>query len=542
MSPEADFWLRNGLIYDGGGGPPVSGDVVISGDRILAVGAVERLKAQQEIDLEGSAVAPGFINMLSWACESLILDGNSHSEIRQGVTLEVMGEGLSFGPLNDRLKKNWESMYWATGNRYELAWTSLGEYLDHLVKLGVSPNVASFVGSGTLRKAVIGEDDRPPTPGELEQMCALVQQAMQEGALGLSSALIYPPNSFAETSELIALARAAAQYGGMYISHIRDEGGGILEALEEFLTILAQAGVGGVPMRGEIYHLKTSLRKNWPLMDAVLRRISEARQAGFPVTADVYPYAASATGLKSILPDWAFDGGEPALLARLQDQEARRKIIAEITQAGSSTHAFDEIMLAGFANPALQPLTGKTLAEVVQMRAASPGDVLLDLLVEDHLRTDAIYFSQSEENVRKVISQPWVSFCSDAESLAPVAPFLKFNPHPRTYGSFARLLGKYVREEGLISLEEAIRRLTSFPAENLRLDRRGRLLPGYYADVVVFDPAKIQDHATFLKPHQYATGVRHVWVNGSQVLLDGEHTGRRPGRVVRGPGYTGRPR
>ncbi len=536
MTPAYDWILRNGTIFDGNGGEPFIGDVAIQGDRIAAVDQKVTGQARQEIEVAGAAISPGFINMLSWACESLIIDGRSQSDIRQGVTLEVMGEGSSYGPLNDRLKQSWQSFYWKAGSAYDLAWTTLGEYLDHLVQRGVSPNVASFVGTSTLRRNVMGEDDRPPTQEELEQMCALVRQAMQEGALGLSSALIYPPASFAHTDELIALAKAAAEFDGLYISHIRDEAGHILEALEEFFTILRATG-----MRGEIYHLKTTLRPYYALMDEVLRRIEAAQRDGLSVSADVYPYAASATGLKSLLPDWVHDGGEEALLARLQDEDIRRKIKASLNPPGApgwiSERPLDEILLSGFGNPALRPLTGKTLAEIVQMRLAPPEDVLFDILIEDQAQTDAIFFSQSEDNVRKVIQQPWVSFCSDAASLAPEGVFLNFNPHPRAYGSFARLLGRYVRQEGLISLQEVIRRLTSLPADTLKLDRRGRLQPGYYADIVIFDPGCILDQATFTDPHKYAIGVQHVFVNGVPVLWEGEHTGALPGRVVRGPGY-----
>lgn len=537
-----DAVLRGGTIYDGSGGPPRVADLAIQGDRIAAIGDLGRARGQLEIDARGLAVAPGFINMMSWANESLIADGRSQSDIRQGVTLEVMGEGNSMGPLNERMK---QEMRARQGDiRYEIEWTTLGEYLEYLERRGVSPNVASFIGAATPRVYVLGYENRAPTPAELDQMRALVRQAMEEGALGVASSLVYPPGFFAKTGELIALAEVAAGYDGIYVSHLRSEGEELIEAVEEFLAIVRGAGI-----RGEIYHLKAAGQDNWPKFDRVIEMIEKARAEGLKVTADIYTYPAGSTGLDSTMPPWAQDGGFEAFLGRLRDPAMRRKIAREMRssrkgwenmylQAGSP----DRILLVGFKNEKLKPLTGKTLAEIARLRGQSPEETAMDLILEDESEIATVYFSQSEENVRKAIRLPWVSFCSDSPSVAAEGVFLRSSVHPRAYGSFARLLGKYVREEKLIPLEEAIRKLAALPAENLKLDRRGMLREGYFADVVVFDPARIQDHATYEKPHQYATGVRHVFVNGVPVLKDGEHTGAKPGRVVRGPGWKGRQR
>jgi len=535
-----DVVIRGGTIYDGSGAAPRVADLAIQGDRIAAIGDLGRARGKLEVDAKALAVAPGFINMMSWANESLIADGRSQSDIRQGVTLEVMGEGNSMGPLNDRMK---QEMRARQGDiKYEIEWTTLGEYLEYLERRGVSPNVASFIGAATPRVYVIGKDDRPPAPAELDQMRALVRQAMEEGALGVASSLVYPPGFFAKTDELIALAKVAAEYGGIYVSHLRSEGEELIEAVEEFLAIVRGAGI-----RGEIYHLKAAGQDNWPKFDRVIEMIEKARAEGLKVTADIYTYPASSTGLNSTMPPWAQDGGFDAFLKRLRDPAMRRKIAREMRtskkgwenmylQAGSP----DRILLVGFKNEKLKPLTGKTLGEIARLRGKSPEETAMDLILEDESEIATVYFSQSEDNVRKAIRLPWVSFCSDSASVAPEGVFLRSSVHPRAYGSFARLLGKYVREEKLIPLEEAIRKLAALPAENLKLDRRGRLREGYFADVVVFDPQRIQDHATYEKPHQYATGVRHVFVNGVQVLKDGEHTGAKPGRVVRGPGWKGR--
>lgn len=535
-----DILLKNGTIYDGSGGDPYTGDVALNGDRITAVGGDLGRDAARVIDVGGLAVAPGFINMLSWAVESLIHDSRSLSDIRQGVTLEVMGEGTSFGPLSEAMKADWQRGILGNEDlQYTIAWTTLGEYLEYLERRGVACNVASFVGSSTLRAHVIGYDDRPPTRDELAQMCELVRLSMREGAVGLSTALIYPPASYASTDELIALAQAAAEYDGLYISHIRSEGAALLPAFDEFLQIVRAARI-----RGEVYHLKVAGWRNWDKLDALIERFEAARAEGLPITADMYPYNASGTGLDSCLPPWAHDGGNDALLARLRDPEARARIKADMNTPSDAWENMwyerksdDGILLAGFKNQALKPLTGQTLGQVAAQRGSSLEDTALDLLIEDGGRIFTIYFSMSEDNVRKQVQLPWVSFCSDAESLAPEGAFLKSNPHPRAYGSFARVLGHYCRDEGLITLPDAVRRLTTLPASVLKLRERGALLPGYFADLAVFDPAAVRDRATFTEPHQLAEGMVHVFVNGEQVLAAGQHTGATPGRVVRGPGY-----
>jgi N-acyl-D-amino-acid deacylase len=536
---QYDFVLRNGTIYDGGGAPGYVGDVALQGDSIAAVGALKDAKGRQEIDVHGLAVAPGFINMLSWACESLIADGRSQADIRQGVTLEVFGEGVSYGPWNDAMKK--EALEQEGDIKYDIQWTTLGEYLEYLVRHGVTPNVASFVGATTVRVHELGYADRAPTPEELGRMRGLVQQAMEEGALGVGSSIIYAPAFYAKTPELVELCKVAAQYGGMYISHMRSEGNRLTEAVDELVTIARQANCPA-----EIYHLKAAGQSNWGKMDAVIARVEAARRKGLRITADMYTYPAGATGLDASMPPWVQEGGLDAWVKRLQDPAIRERVKREMTTptdqwenlflaAGSP----DRVLLVGFKSDKLKPLTGKTLSQVAALRGKSPEETAMDLVVEDHNRVDTVYFLMSEDNIRKQLALPWVSFGSDAGSGAPEGVFLKSNPHPREYGNFARFLGKYVRDEKVVPLEEAIRRLTSLPASNLKIARRGTLQPGNYADVVVFDPAQIQDHATFDKPHQYATGVVHVFVNGTQVLRDGEHTGAKPGRVVRGPGWKG---
>ena len=530
-----DVVIRNAVIYDGSGAPPIRGSVAIDGDRIAAVGDAGR--GRVEIDANGMAVAPGFINMLSWATESLIVDGRSQSDIRQGVTLEVFGEGWSMGPLNEAMKK--EVVEQQGDIRFDVTWTTLGEYLDYLVSRGISPNVASFVGATTVRIHELGYEDRAPTPAELARMQDLVRQAMREGALGVGSSLIYAPAFYAKTDELIALAKAAGESGGMYISHMRSEGNELLEAVDELITVAREANVPA-----EIYHLNAAGRENWPKMDAVIARVNAARAAGLQITADMYTYPAGATGLDAMMPPWVQEGGFRKWKERLQDPAVRARVAREMSVtteewenlyllAGSA----ERVLLVGFKNEALKALTGKTLAEVALMRGKSPEETAIDLVIEDDSRVETVYFLMSEENIRKQVALPWVSFDSDASSLAPEGVFLKSNPHPRAYGNFARLLAKYVRDEKVIPLEEAVRRLTSFPARTLKIGDRGLLRPGHYADVVIFDPAAIQDHATFERPHQYATGVVHVFVNGVQVLRNGEHTGAKPGRVVRGPGY-----
>lgn len=539
-SADYDVIIRNGTVYDGSGSQPVTADVAIDDDRIAAIGSLDDMRGKLEIDATGMAVAPGFINMLSWANVSLIVDPRSQSDIRQGVTLEVLGEGSSMGPLNEKMK---EEILEEQGDiQFDIEWTTLGEYLEYLEDRGVSTNIASFVGAATVRVNEIGYEDRPPTPDELERMRGHVRTAMEEGAVGLSSALIYAPGFYAETDELIEIAKIAGEYGGMYITHLRSEGNALLEGFEELLTIARTANI-----RSEIYHLKAAGQSNWHKMDQLIGLIEELRAGGLEISADMYTYVAGATGLDAAMPPWVQEGGLQAWKERLQDPAIRQRVIAEMTTpttewenlylaAGSA----ENVLLVGFKNDDLKPLTGKTLAEVASMRGKSAEETALDLVIEDDSRVDTVYFLMSEENVMKQIALPWVSFCSDAGSLANEGVFLKSNPHPRAYGNFSRLLGKYVREERVIPLQEAIRKLTSLPAGNLRITARGRLTEGYFADVVVFDPTEIIDHATFAEPHQYSTGMVHVFVNGIQVLHDGEHTGATPGRVVRGPGWTGR--
>lgn len=537
---EYSVLIRNGTIYDGSGHPPVKGDLAINRQTIAAIGSLTNDHGKTELDAQGLAVAPGFINMLSWATESLIQDGRSQSDLRQGVTLEVFGEGSSMGPLKAAMKKEMREQQGDI--KYDISWTTLAEYLDYLVKRGVSCNVASFIGATTVRVHEIGYADRPPTPAELKRMKELVRKAMEDGALGVGSSLIYAPAFYAKTDELIELCKVAAPYQGMYISHIRSEGNRLLEAADEFLRIAREANIPA-----EIYHLKAAGRSNWDKLDPLLQKIDGARAQGLHITADMYTYVAAATGLDASMPPWVQEGGLNAWIKRLQDPATRERVKREMSTptdqwenlylaAGSPTH----VLLVGFKNPKLKPLTGKNLAEVAEMRGKSPEETAMDLVIEDHGRVDTIYFVMSEDNVRRQLKQPWVSFGSDEGSLALEGVFLKSNPHPRAYGNVARLLGKYVRDEHVIPLEEAVRRLSSLPAENLKLDRRGALKVGWFADVVVFDPGTIADHATFEKPHQYATGVRHVFVNGTQVIKDGEHTGAKPGQVVKGPGWKGR--
>ncbi len=534
---EYDVIIRNGTIYDGSGEPGYRGDVAIQGDRIVAVGDIGAARAKTEIGAEGLAVSPGFINMLSWSTESLIEDGRSQGEIRQGITLEVMGEGWSMGPLNDAMKQL--AVEEQTDVKYDIEWTTLGQYLDYLVSRGVSPNVASFVGATSVRIHEIGEEYRPPTPEELERMRALVRRAMEEGAMGLASALIYAPGFYAKTDELIELAKVVSDYDGMYISHMRSEGNKLLEAVDEFLTIAREADVVA-----EIYHLKAAGKDNWDKMEQVIEKVESARAQGVQITANMYTYTAGATSLAASFPPWAHEGGFEELVERLRDPTTRARIEREMATPSDEWENLslmsgpDGILLIGVKTEGLKPLIGKTLAEMAANRGKSPQETAVDLVLEDDSPLGTVYFMMSEDNVKKQIALPWVSFGSDAGSMATEGVFLKSSTHPRAYGNFARLLGKYARDEEVIPLGEAVRRLSSLPAENMKIKNRGRLTPDYFADVVVFDPEEIQDHATFEKPHQYSTGMIHVWVNGIQVLKDGEHTGATPGRVVRGPGWT----
>ncbi len=534
--PAYDLVVRHGTVYDGSGGAPRLADVAVVGDSIVAVGDLGTARGRVEVDATGLAVAPGFINMLSWAGDDLLADGRSQGDIRQGVTLEIFGEGTSMGPLTDSMRAQ---MVARQGDiKYDVPWTTLGEYLDHLVEKGIATNVASFIGATTVRIHEVGYANRAATPAELARMQDLVRQAMAEGALGVGSSLIYAPANYASTEELIALASAAGASGGMYISHMRDEGSGLLSAARELITIASRAGVPA-----EIYHLKASGRRNWAKLDSLIVLIDSARAAGLRITTDMYTYPASSTGLDATMPTWVQEGGHDAWVARLKDPAVRKRLLAEMQGGAEFDNAFvnaggaDGILLVSFKTPALKPLTGKTLAEVARMRGTSPEETAMDLVIEDNSRVGCVFFTMSEDNVRREIQLPYMSFGSDGGSMSTEGAFLLSGTHPRAYGNFARLLGRYVREERLLTLPEAIRRLTSQPAANLKISRRGLLAPGVHADIVVFDPATITDRASFAQPHQYATGVHHVWVNGIQVLRAGEPTGATPGRVVRGPGY-----
>ena len=531
-----DVIIRGGTVYDGSGGKPVKTDVGIVGDKVAKIGNLSKSKAAVEVDASGLAVAPGFINMLSWSTESFLVDRRSLGELKQGVTTQIMGEGWSMGPLNDAMKKQMKADQ--ADLKFDITWTTLAEYLQHLERRGVSQNVASFVGATTVRMHVLGEKDVQPTPEQMQQMRDLVEKEMRAGALGIGSSLIYAPAFYAKTEELIELCKVAAKYKGKYISHMRSEGNRLEEAVVELIRISREAKIPA-----EIYHLKAAGRDNWKKMDAVIAKVEAARKQGLKITADMYNYPAGATGLNASLPPWALDGGYQELFKRIKDPAMREKILKEMrtpTDAWENLYLSagspDRLILVGFNNEKLKPLTGKTLAEVAKMRGTDPENTILDLMVEDQSRVGTVYFLMDEENIKKQIKLPWVSFGSDAESMAPEGAFLKSNPHPRAYGNFARLLGKYVREEKVISLEEAIRRLSSLPAGNLGLDRRGLLRKGYFADVVIFDPATIADLATFEKPHQFAVGVRDVFVNGVQMLKNGDHTGKFSGRALWGPG------
>ncbi len=534
---QYDLILRGGTVYDGSGKPAAAGDVAIRGDRIAAVGDLGRAKAAREIDVRGRAIAPGFINVLSWSPVSLIADGLSQGDIRQGVTLEVFGEGWSMGPWNEAMKK--EDVAQQSDIHYEIEWTTLGEYLDWLAARGLATNVASLVGATTVRVHEIGYEDRAPTPAELERMKGLVRQAMEEGALGIGASLIYVPASFSSTEELIELCKVAAEYDGVYTTHMRSEGGRFLEAIDETIRIARESGI-----RAEIYHLKAAGRDNWPKMAQAIARIEQARKEGVPLTANMYPYVAGATGLDAAMPPWVQEGGLDAWVERLKKPELRARVAQEMRTKSpewenlyASAGSPEQVLFIGFKSGALKPLTGKTLAEVAKLRGKSPEETAMDLVVEDHSRVETAYFLMSEENVELGLKQPWVSIGSDAPSMATEGVFLEQSTHPRAYGAFARFLGHYARDRKVASLEDAIRRLTRLPAENFGIKERGCLDAGCFADVVVFDPARIADHATFAEPHRYSTGVQHVFVNGVQVLADGEHTRATPGRVVRGAGY-----
>ncbi len=537
--PRYDIIITGGTVYDGSGGEGKRADVAISGDRVVRIGQIEASEGRQVIDASDKAVAPGFINMLSWATESLLVDGRAVSDIKQGVTLEVFGEGWSMGPLNEPMRA--EMIRSQTDIKFDVPWTSLGQYLEHLERSGIATNVASFVGATTVRIHELGEADRKANPEELARMQELVRQGMREGALGVGSSLIYAPASYSDTEELIALAKAASHFGGRYISHMRSEGDNIAAAVDELIRIGREGGVGA-----EIYHLKFGGEANWPKYDTIIAKIEAARATGQDVTTDMYTYTAGATGLDAAMPPWVQEGGTLKWIERLKDPATRAKVIAEMRDVPKGWESLarlagspERILLIGFGNPKLKPLTGKSLAEVAKLRGTSPEDTMIDLVIEDGTRVGTAYFLMSEDNVRKQIKLPYMTFGSDAEAPATEGAFLLSNPHPRAYGNFSRLLGRYVREEKLISLGEAVRRLTLLPATNLKLRERGRLTPGYFADIVIFDPDTVGDRATFDKPHQYAVGMNHVFVNGIHVLKEGEPTGKAAGRVVRGPGWTG---
>jgi N-acyl-D-amino-acid deacylase len=531
-----DVVIRDGMIYDGHGFEPYVGDVAIQGDKIVLIGEKISAKGKTEIDAAGLAVAPGFINMLSWATTSLIADGRSLSDIKQGVTLEVFGEGWSMGPLNEEMKAQERANM--DEFKYEVDWTTLGEYLESLEKRGVSTNIASFLGATTLRIHEIGFEDRPPTEEELKNMQALVREAMEEGALGIGSSLIYAPAFYSSTEELIALCKVASEYDGMYISHMRSESNQFLEALDELITISKEANI-----RAEVYHLKAGGKPNHYKMDLAIEKINKARESGLEISTDMYTYIAGATGLNAHMPPWVQEGGYEKWVERLKDPTIREKVKIEMTQDTDEWENLgylagpDGVLFSNFRNPDLRKYIGKTLQDVADEEGKHYADVAMDFVIQDGSRVEVVYFLMSEENVKKQIQLPYMSFGSDAGSIAPEGEFLKFNPHPRAYGNFARLLGKYVREEKVISLEEAIYKLTSLSAKKLKIKNRGLLKEGYYADIVMFDPKTVSDHATFENPHQLATGMHHVFVNGTQVLKNGEHTGAMPGRVVRGPGY-----
>ena len=537
-APLFDVVIKNGTVYDGTGGEGRLADVVLRGDRIVAVGDYKTAPAKLVIDAHGLAVAPGFVNMLSWSNESLIADGRSQSEIRQGVTTEIMGEGESMGPVNNRVRE--EMLRNQKDIHYRIEWTTLADYLRYLETRGISCNVASFIGATTIRENVIGFEDKAPTPPQLEEMRALVRQEMEAGALGIGTSLIYPPAFYAKTPELIELCKVAAKYQGKYISHMRSEGNQLLEAFDELIRISREANIPA-----EVYHIKAAGESNWSKVDKLLSRIEAAQKEGLKITANMYTYTAAGTGLDACLPPWTENGGYPALFKRLHDPATREKIGAEVKTPSDAWENLylaagspDKILLVGFKSEKLKPLTGKALAEVAKMRGKDPVETIMDLIAEDESRIDTIYFLMSEENVRKEMAKPWISFGSDEASQAPEGVFLKSNPHPRAYGNFARVLGKYVREEKVVSLGEAVRRLSALPASNLGLDHRGFIKEGMFADVVVFDPATIADRATFAQPHQYAVGMKDIFVNGVQVLKDGEHTGAKPGRALWGPGKT----
>lgn len=536
---EYDVVIRNGTIYDGSGAPPITADVAVQGDVIAAIGSVPDAAAKAVIDAKGLAVAPGFINMMSHAQESLLADGLSQSDIRQGVTLEVMGEGRSMGPVNDRTKQDLRQYH---SIKSEFEWQTLDGYLRRLETRGVSPNVASFMGTTTARIHELGQENRPPTAEELDRMRALVRQAMEEGALGVASALMQVPGPFADTQELIELAKVAAEYDGLYASHMRFSGARLLDGIDEVITIAREAGI-----RAEVYHLKAVGQANAPKLDLAITNIEKARADGLEVTADVYPYNAGSGGLTAAMPPWVGEGGQEARVKRLKDPATRKRIAREmLTPSDEWENLYLGVggpsgyQVVGLKNPDLKHLNGKTIAEIAEIWNTSPEEAAMDLIIKDDSKVVSVGFSMSQKNVDRKIPVPWISFCTDSPSVATEGILLESHIHPRAYGSFPRILAKYVREDRVLTMEAAIRKMTSLPATTLRLDRRGMLKEGYFADIVIFDPDTVQDHATYEKPHQYSTGIQHVLVNGVAVVKDGEHTGATPGRVVRGPGWKSR--
>lgn len=534
-----DIILKGGTVYDGSGNEPYMADVGINADTIAFIGDLKNAKAKSIIDVSGLAVAPGFINMLSWATESLMIDGNAQADIRQGVTLEVFGEGFSFGPLNEKMKEDLQQGWKRAGLNLDLDWTSLGEYLQSLERRGVAVNVASFVGATTVRIHELAYEDRLANEEELQRMKALVAEAMKEGALGVGSSLIYAPASYSSTEELIELCTEASKYGGMYITHMRSEGDNIFSAVDETIRIAREAN-----LPAEIYHLKMAGERNWNKLDSIIAMIESANNEGLRITTDMYNYTAGATGLDAAMPPWLQEGGINAWIARMRDPKLRKKALEEMRQPSESWENLMQLagdpsrmLLVGFTNDSLKQFTGKTLKEVAAIHGKSAEETAMDLVCADSTRVGTVYFLMSEENVKRQIALPYMSFGSDAEAPATEGYFLSYNPHPRAYGNFARLLGKYVRDEKVIPLEDAIRKLSSLPASNLGIQKRGSLATGYFADIAVFNPDLVQDHSTFENPHQYSTGMVHVFVNGMQVLKDGEHTGANPGRVVRGQGW-----
>jgi N-acyl-D-amino-acid deacylase len=537
--PDYDLLIRGGTVYDGSGKPGVAGEVGIQGDRIVYVGPKAEGKARREIDATGQAVAPGFINMLSWSTESLLIDGRGQGELRQGVTLELMGEGESMGPLTPEMKK--ELVAQQVDLKYPVEWTTLGEYLALLEKKGISMNVASLVGAATARRNLLGAEDVDPKPEQLAAMQDLVRNAMEEGAMGVGSALIYVPGTFAETDELVALATTAARCGGIYMTHMRSEGRGLVQAVDETIDISRRSSAPA-----QIYHLKAGGKQYWPKMDEALEHIEAARREGLRITTDMYAYNAGATGLDAAMPPWVQAGGNEAWFKRLRDPAVRRKVAAEMRSDHADwenlLHAAggpENLLIVELRKPELKKYIGKTLAEIARERGTSPEDAAMDLVAEDETRVGTVYFLMSEDEVRRKLALPYMDFGSDGAALSAEGVFLKSGAHPRAYGNFARVLGRYVRDEKLTTLEDAIRRMTSHPASVLGLRERGSLKEGYFADVVVFDPAKIQDHATYAEPHKYATGVSQVVVNGQLALENGEPTAARPGRFVRGRAWTG---